>query len=103
MTIRSKGIVRIRNENIRVENLGHRLEEVFRTRAERLILVKVEGQVELADVIDVLDRASSQVKLQYGLMTERSTPIPAEPSLFMEGKLIYTQYFPLPESAPLHA
>jgi hypothetical protein len=95
MMIQSKEVVRIRNENILVENLGRRLEEVFRTRAERLLLVKVEGQIEFADVIDVLDRASSRVKLQYGLMTERSTPTPAEPSLFMDGKFIYTQYFPL--------
>ncbi len=100
MTIQSKDAVRIRNQNIRVEELGRQLEEVFRTRVERLLLVKVEGRVEFADVIDVLDRASSRVKLQYGLMTERSTPTPAEPSLFMDGKFIYTQYFPLSGPGP---
>src|ERR1039458_2731358 len=52
MTIQSKGVVRIRLEYIRVENLGSRLEEVFRTRAERLLLVKVEGQVKFGDVIE---------------------------------------------------
>jgi hypothetical protein len=102
MTIQSKGVVRIRNENVRVENLGRRLEEVFRTRVERLLLVKVEGQVKFADVVDVLDRASARVKLQYGLMTERSTPKPAEPSLFMRGESIYTHYFLSPGPTPLN-
>jgi biopolymer transport protein ExbD len=93
IAIQSKDVVRIRNEYVRIENLGTRLEEVFRTRVERLIFVKVEGQVQFADVIRVLDRASSRVQLQYGLITERSTPTPAEPSLFMHGEFIYTQYF----------
>jgi biopolymer transport protein ExbD len=100
MRIQSKDVVRIRQESIRVDNLGRRLEEAFRTRAEKLLLVKVEGQIEFADLIDVLDRASSQIKLQYGLITERTTPTPTEPSLFMHGEHVYTQYFlsqnPLP-------
>ncbi len=102
MAIQAKGVVRIRHEYIRVENLGNRLEEIFRTRTERLLLVKVEGQVEFGDVIEVLDRASSRVQLQYGLLTELSTPTPAEPSLFMHGEPIYTQYFLPLEPAPLH-
>lgn len=43
MTILAGYKVRIRHEEIRFENLGRRLEEAFRTRAERLLLVKVEG------------------------------------------------------------
>jgi hypothetical protein len=102
MTIQAKGVVRVRHEYIRVENLGNRLAEIFRTRTERLLLVKVvEGQVEFGDVIEVLDRASSRVQLQYGLITEGSTPTPAEPSLFMYGKSIYTQYVFPPEPTPL--
>jgi biopolymer transport protein ExbD len=101
MTIESKRVARVRGEHIRFENLGNRLEEVFRTRSERLLLVRVEGQVEFGDVIEVLDRASSGVQLQYGLMTERSTPTPAEPCLFMGGELIFTQYFLPPEPMPL--
>lgn len=103
MTIQSKSVVRIRREYIHVENLGSRLEEVFQTRAERLLGVKVEGQVRLGDVIEVLDRASSRVQLQYGLITERSTPTPAEPCLFMHGELIYTQYFLRPSPTPPHS
>jgi hypothetical protein len=79
MTILSKGNVRIRHEEIRFEDLGKRIEEVFRTRAERLLLVRVEGQVEFGDVVEALDRASSRVQLRFGLMTERTTPTPAEP------------------------
>jgi len=47
-----------------------------------------------------VDRASSQVRLRYSLMTAHSEPTPAEPSLFMEGKFIYTQYF-LSEGDPI--
>jgi hypothetical protein len=100
MRIQSRNVVLIRHKEIRVEDLGRRLEEVFRTRAERLLLVKVDGQIEFADLIRILDNASSQTKLQYGLITERTTPTPNEPSLFMHSKHIYTQYFfsqdPLP-------
>jgi hypothetical protein len=101
MAIQSRRVVRIRHEYIRFEDLGARLEEVFRTRSEKLLLVKIEGLIEFRDVIEALDRASSRVHLQYGLMTEGSTPTPAEPSLFMDGKLIYTQYFPPPQPLPL--
>src|SRR3954469_16897181 len=84
MTVLPGRSVRIRHEQIPFEDLGKRIEEVFRTRAGRLLLVRVEGQVGFGDVIEALDRASSQVRLRYGLMTERSEPSPAEPSLFME-------------------
>jgi hypothetical protein len=53
--------------------------------------MKVEGQVKFADVIEVLERACTRVQLQYGLITERSIPTPAEPSLFLHGELIYTR------------
>jgi biopolymer transport protein ExbD len=101
MRIQSRDVVRIRQETIRVENLGRRLEEVFRTRAEKLLLVQVEGQIEFADLIDVLDRGSSQIKLQYGLITDRTAPTPTEPSLFMHGKHVYTQYFLTANPLPL--
>lgn len=98
MTILPKRCVRIRHEEIRFEGLGNRIEEVFRTRVERLLLVRVEGQVEFREVIEALDRASSRVRLRYGLITEGTAPTPAEPSLFMGGQLTYTQYF-LPQGA----
>ena len=101
MTIQAKRVARIRHEEIRFEDLGERIEEVFRTRVERLLLVRVDGQVEFRDVIDALDRASSRVQLQYGLITESSAPTSAEPSLFMDGNLIYTQYFLPTEPIPL--
>lgn len=88
MSIQAKDVVRIRHESIRVENLGHRIQEVFQTRTERLLLVKVEGPVTFGDVIEVLGRASFLVRLQYGLITERSSPTPSEPSLFMQGELV---------------
>jgi biopolymer transport protein ExbD len=79
MTILPDRKVQIRHEQISFDALGQRVEEVFRTRAERLLLVRVEGQVEYQDVIDALDSASSRLHLRYGLMTDRSEPTPAEP------------------------
>lgn len=103
MTIESKRKIRVWHEYIRYEELGNRLQTVFSTRAEKLLLMKVEGQVEFGDVVEVLDRAISQAPLRFGLITERSTPNPAEPSLFMNGKLIYTQCcFPTRSPIPLH-
>ena len=101
MTIMSKRSVRIRHEEIRFENLGDRIEEVFRTRVERLILVRVEERVEFRDVIEALDRASARTRLRYGLITERTEPTPAEPCLIMDGRCIYTQYFFPREPIPL--
>jgi hypothetical protein len=101
MTILPTRVVRIRHEEIRFEDLGARIEEVFRTRVERVLLVSIEAHTQYRDVLEALDRTSSHVQLRYGLMTERSAPTPAEPSLFMDGKLIYTQYFLPTEPVPL--
>ena len=90
LTIISKRRVQIRGEEIPFENLDRRIQEVFRTRVERLLLVKVEGQVYFQDVVEILDRASSQTRLQFALMTKRVEPTAAEPSLFMAGEPIYT-------------
>lgn len=100
MTVLPGRKVRVRGEQITFDDLGKRIEEVFRTRAERLILVRVEGQVEYRDVIEALDRTSSRVRLHYGLMTKSSEPTPAEPSLFMGGKFIYRQYLFPDEATP---
>jgi hypothetical protein len=91
MTILPGHMVRIRHEKIRFQDLGSRIEEVFQTRVERLLLVRVEGPVEYIDLIEALDQASSRVRLRYGLITAHSEPTRSEPSLFMDGKRIYTQ------------
>jgi hypothetical protein len=43
MTVMSDRSVRLWDEKISFENLGRRMEEVFRTRSERLLLVRVGG------------------------------------------------------------
>jgi biopolymer transport protein ExbD len=96
MTIMPSRSVRLRSEQVRFERLGERIQEIFRTRNERLLLVRVEGQPEFRDVIEALDCASSRVRLHYALMTDQTEPTPGEPTLFLEGKAIYTQYFVKP-------
>ena len=101
MTVLPDRRVRIRHEEIRFDDLGYRIEEVFRTRVERLLLVRVEGPVEFRALVEALDLASSRAGLRYGLITERTEPTPAEPSLFMGGHAIYTRYFVPGEPVPL--
>lgn len=101
MTVLPKRCIRIRDEEVQFEDLADRIAELFSTRVERLLLVRVEGQLEFCDVIEALDRASSRVRLRYALITENTEPTRAEPSLSMDGQRIYTQYFLPREPVPL--
>jgi len=49
--------------------LGPRLEEIFKTRAERLIFVKGDPDLEFQDVAKVIDIAKGVVIDKVGLMT----------------------------------
>jgi biopolymer transport protein TolR len=49
--------------------LGPRLEEIFKTRAERLIFVKGDGDLEFQDVAKVIDIAKGVGIDKVGLMT----------------------------------
>ena len=91
LTVMSKRRVRVRSEEIPFENLDRRIQEVFRTRVERLILFRVEGLVDFQDVVEVLDRASWRTPLRFALLTKQMEPTYAEPSLFMNGELIYSR------------
>jgi biopolymer transport protein ExbD len=93
MTILSNRKARIRHEEIQLENLGDRLRTVFSTRSEKLLLISVEGQVTVGEFVAFLDAARSVEGLNFALMTRNSVPLRQQPSLFMRGESIYTQYF----------
>ncbi len=84
---------RIRSEEIELNGLGTRLQTVFRTRSERLLLVSVKGQVTFGEVLSFFDAARSVDSLDIVLITPASAPLKEQPSLFIKDKHIYTQYF----------
>ena len=95
LVIQPNQMARIRYEQIPLEQLGRRLQMVFRMRSEHLLLVAVEGQVTFGEVMSFLDVASSVEHFDFALLTPNSAPTRQQPSLFMKGEAIYTQYFPL--------
>jgi biopolymer transport protein TolR len=59
----------INNEPTDENKLGPRLEEIFKTRAERLIFVKGDNDLEFQDVAKVIDIAKGVGIDKVGLMT----------------------------------
>jgi biopolymer transport protein TolR len=59
----------INNEPTDENKLGPRLEEIFKTRAERLIFVKGDSDLEFQDVAKVIDIAKGVGIDKVGLMT----------------------------------
>jgi len=52
-------------------NLGPRLEEIFKTRAERVVFVKGDPDLEFRDVADAIDIAHGAGIDKVGLMTAK--------------------------------
>ncbi|HEX9761343.1 MAG TPA: biopolymer transporter ExbD [Candidatus Acidoferrales bacterium] len=69
--VMSNGTLKINQEDTTWETMGVRLEEVFKTRAEKVAFVKGEDEVRFADVARAIDimRASGIEKV--GLITAR--------------------------------
>ncbi len=63
--------MKINQESIIFENLGKRLEDIFKTRAERVCFVKGDPDLEYQDVAKVIDVAKGVGIDQVGLMTKK--------------------------------
>jgi biopolymer transport protein TolR len=63
--------VMINQEDSTYETLGARLEEIFKTRAERVIFVKGEPEVEFQWVAKAIDIAKGAGLDKVGLMTPK--------------------------------
>jgi biopolymer transport protein TolR len=61
----------INNEPTDVNRLGPRLEEVFKTRAERVVFVKADPDLEFREVAQAIDIAKGAGIDKIGLMTPR--------------------------------
>src|SRR3989440_9753980 len=65
------GGLRINQEDVTEATLGTRLEEIFKTRAERVAFVKGDDNLEFKDVAKVIDIAKGAGVDKIGLMTAK--------------------------------
>ena len=63
--------MKINQESILFENLSKRLEDIFKTRAERVVFVKGDPDLEYQEVAKVIDVAKGVGIDQVGLMTKK--------------------------------
>jgi biopolymer transport protein ExbD len=68
----SKPKLKINQEDVNWDNLGSRLTDIFKTRAERVMFVKGDPDVEFQNVAQVIDIAKgTQVVDKVGLITAK--------------------------------
>jgi biopolymer transport protein ExbD len=68
----SKPKLKINQEDVSWDNLGSRLTDIFKTRAERVMFVKGDPDVEFQNVAQVIDIAKgTQVVDKVGLITAK--------------------------------
>ena len=65
------GSLRINQEDVTDQTLGPRLEEIFKTRAERVAFVRGEDNLEFKEVAKVIDIAKGAGVDKVGLMTAK--------------------------------
>jgi biopolymer transport protein TolR len=64
--------MKINQDPVEVANLGPRLEEIFKTRAERVVFVKGDPDLEFATVATAIDIAHGAGIDKVGLMTPKT-------------------------------
>jgi biopolymer transport protein ExbD len=64
--------IKINQDPVEESNLGARLEEIFKTRAERVVFVKGDPDLEFAPVARAIDIAHGAGIDKVGLMTPKS-------------------------------
>ncbi|HKW75495.1 MAG TPA: biopolymer transporter ExbD [Terriglobales bacterium] len=68
----SKPTLKINQEDVSWDNLGNRLTDIFKTRAERVLFVKGDPDVEFQNIATVIDIAhGTQVVDKIGLITAK--------------------------------
>ena len=66
-----KPALKINQDDVTWQNLQGRLEEIFKTRAEKVMFVKGDDNVPFADVANVIDIAHSAGVDKVGLITAK--------------------------------
>lgn len=72
IVIEKDGALKINQDPVTEANLGNRLEEIFKTRAERVVFVKGDPDLEFAPVARAIDIAHGAGIDKVGLMTPKS-------------------------------
>lgn len=63
--------IKLNTESVTMETLGKRLEDVFKTRAERVVFVKGDPDIEFQNVAKCIDIAKGAGIDKIGLMTPK--------------------------------
>ena len=61
----------LNNEDTDAKRLGQRLEEIFKTRAERIVFVKADPDLEFQNVAEAIDIAKGAQMDKIGIMTPK--------------------------------
>jgi biopolymer transport protein TolR len=72
IVIEKDGSLKINQDPVTEDKLGDRLTEIFKTRAERVVFVKVDPDLEFAPVARAIDIAHGAGIDKVGLMTPKS-------------------------------
>ena len=63
--------LKINQDDVTWQNLQGRLEEIFKTRAEKVMFIKADNDLEFSDVAQVIDVAHAAGVEKVGLITAR--------------------------------
>lgn len=64
-------VVKINQDTVSWSTLGPRLEDIYKTRAEKVMFVRADNNIEFADVARAIDIAMGEdPSIQVGLMTQ---------------------------------
>jgi biopolymer transport protein ExbD len=72
IVIDKDGSIKINQDPVTEDKLGGRLEDIFKTRAEKVVFVKADGDLEFAPVARAIDIAHGAGIDKVGLMTPKS-------------------------------
>ena len=75
VSVDARGNLKINQEPITLADLGPRLEDIFKTRNERVMFVKGDPDVSFGAVAEVIDIAKGAGIDKIGLITERSRKV----------------------------
>lgn len=71
VSIDALGQLKINQDPVTKDQLGYRLQEIFKTRAERVMFVKGDPEILFRDVAEVIDIAKGAQIDKIGLITQR--------------------------------
>ena len=70
VSIDGSGLLKINQDDVQKEYLGSRLEEIFKTRAERTMFVRGDKEINFGAVAEVIDIAKGAGIDKIGLITQ---------------------------------